>query len=377
MLTKAVIALLRYAAARTPIRELRPADIRSIAIAELSRLGDVVSTFSAVSHLRLQYPYAKISFFSDHRFAPLINALDIGIKGKGLAGTNSTVGVYSAIKNIRSLRPDLAISISPSKRNAIVTLASNAPFKVGYLTHIDTLTPYLESTAVEGYGFVLNRHVRFTMQNLTDRSINICTALGVSAGSDFEGISIKREILEAVLKSLRDGQLIGERGYVVIHPFSGWEYRNWPLARFGDLADQLTNDVLFLYEQSDEPMMRELKTRFKGSTTVRFFPSGNIVESAVAIQGSVAFVGNDSGPLHLAAALGVRVVGLFGPSSPRLTGPVTPDAVFLYNEVECSPCDQRNCVRPSDPCMRSISTDDVLSAIKTILHAPAESVPHG
>jgi ADP-heptose:LPS heptosyltransferase len=96
---------------------------------------------------------------------------------------------------------------------------------------------------------------------------------------------------------------------------------------------------------------------------IRFFPSEDLVTSAVVIAGARTFVGTDSGPLHLAALLGRKVVGLFGPSPPRLTAPGVEGGVFLYSSVACSPCSQRSCVAPDDWCMDRIQINGVFEAV--------------
>ena len=79
------------------------------------------------------------------------------------------------------------------------------------------------------------------------------------------------------------------------------------------------------------------------------------------------YVGTDSGPLHLAAALNVAVVGLFGPAEPRFTAPVVPSASFIFRQVECSPCNQRACVRSNNPCMDLIGVEEVADRVKRLM----------
>jgi ADP-heptose:LPS heptosyltransferase len=90
-------------------------------------------------------------------------------------------------------------------------------------------------------------------------------------------------------------------------------------------------------------------------------------ELAKIIAGAKLFIGSDSGPLHLAAAVGTPSVGLFGPASPEITGPLVTMNSYLYKKVECSPCNQKDCVRKWNPCISLISVDEVFEAVNRFL----------
>ncbi|MCK5597114.1 MAG: glycosyltransferase family 9 protein, partial [Candidatus Eisenbacteria sp.] len=82
-----------------------------------------------------------------------------------------------------------------------------------------------------------------------------------------------------------------------------------------------------------------------------------------------AFVGNDSGPLHIAASQGTPVVALFGPSTPERYAPRGSVLRVLWTHPPCSPCSQKKCVRPDDPCMEAITMDEVLAALAPLIDA--------
>lgn len=85
------------------------------------------------------------------------------------------------------------------------------------------------------------------------------------------------------------------------------------------------------------------------------------------IQRADLFIGNDSGPLHLAALLGVPVVGLFGPATPEHTAPYAARGVFVYRKVPCSPCSQTLCTMPANSCMNRITVEEVYDAASGLL----------
>ncbi len=174
-----------------------------------------------------------------------------------------------------------------------------------------------------------------------------------------------------VTAELKQKGVLPEEPYVVIHPFSGWKYRNWDIQRFNLLAQRIvaaaSYAVLFVYSRVEANQIEKSREYFRGNQEVSFFSSDDLLETAAAIQGASLFVGNDSGPLHLASALGLRVVGLYGPAEPALTAPRKLIGATLYKRVECSPCGQRRCIRPQDSCMGFIPVDDVFSVVVSCL----------
>ena len=167
--------------------------------------------------------------------------------------------------------------------------------------------------------------------------------------------------------------------YVVIHPFAGWKLQGVArsgVRRTGGSAWSGRMELYsgFSWEEEKDGTLPALRQQFAGNRSVCFASSLSLLGSAVLISGSSLFVGNDSGPLHLAAALGVPAVGLFGPSDPSLTAPCAySPSSWLYHRVECSPCDQRKCVRPGNPCMNAISVDEVLAAAVSLQRSGAHA----
>lgn len=371
MLTKAVIAFLRYAAGHHSSSEIRPSEVRSIVIVELSRLGDVVSMLPAVSSIRSHFPKSKLYLFVQESYKPLLEGLNPGLEVIGVSNSDSAFGMIEIIKRARNLHSDLALSMSPSKRNAIVTLLSGTQAKAGYLTHTNTVTPYLQSTRVESYGMALKQHVSYSLRNIQERSLNVCRALGAEIPVHFPVHHVDPREAERVRASLKQEQIIPVESYLVIHPFSGWKFRTWAQVNFVDLVRRLSSHqglrIVMLCEEKEKGLLMEMKSTLSGIESVRYFVSSNILHSAVLIQGAELFVGNDSGPLHLASALGVKTIGLFGPASPELTSPMAANGNYLYKRVECSPCEQRRCVRPERTCMDLITVDEVAGLVEQSL----------
>jgi ADP-heptose:LPS heptosyltransferase len=238
---------------------------------------------------------------------------------------------------------------------------------------VHSLTPYLESTPIESFGCTLPRREFYGLENIEERSLKVCKALGIY--SESHTLHIQNEAIENAWRELTTQGAVPRQKFVALHPFSGWQFRSWSIERFNLLAQKilllLNHSVVFVCEKKEEHLLEPAKARFAGRSDVFFFASEDLVETSAIFKKSALLVCNDSGPLHLAAALGVKVVALFGPATPQLTAPRNAHGVFHYERVECSPCNQHRCVRPTDSCMSLISHEYVFHSVKKLLVVPS------
>lgn len=322
----------------------------------------------AVSCIRSHFPTSRLSVLVQESYTPLLEGLNLGVEVVGVPDSDSVPGMTGTIKRARNLQPEISMSMSPSKRNAIVTLLSGSRAKLGYLTYTNSITPYLQSTAIEGYGIALKRALSYSLQNIRERSMNVCRAIGAECTVNPGVYRIDHQAAERVRLVLKREEVLPSGAYMVIHPFSGWKFRTWAQANVVDLARKLSSHqrfrIVMLCEEREKSALMDMKSALSDTEGIRFFVSSNILHSAVLIQGAELFVGNDSGPLHLASALGVKTIGLFGPASYELTSPMAGNGRYLYKRVECSPCDQRRCVRPEKSCMDLITVDEVARLVE-------------
>jgi ADP-heptose:LPS heptosyltransferase len=291
-----------------------------------------------------------------------------GVEVVSVRKSRSPLQFLKTLDIIRRLAPDLVCSMSPSNRNAALALASGGRFVVGYLNGTDSLTPFLGISPVESIGVREGPGIVFGRENIESRSWKVLQSIGIRETREASSAFGEWMPEEETVDRLHSRGVVNGAPYIVVHPFSGWEYRSWPIAEFRRLATRiltdLGHDVVFVCHQSEESQLAPLIERFRTTSRVHFFPSTDLMETAALLRGADAFVGNDSGPLHLAALLGVPVVGLFGPASPALTAPLSAQGTFIYRPVACSPCDQTRCIRPEHPCMALITPDEVFASLR-------------
>ncbi|MGA9115737.1 MAG: glycosyltransferase family 9 protein [Bacteroidota bacterium] len=372
MLTKGALALLRSVTRWRRVRPPGRGQIRSLLVVELSRMGDVVAALPALETLRAGFPSSSVIVGVQDRFAPLVRALLPGMSVMGLARTDAAGGMVRALLALRRTHPDLACNMSPGRRNALCVLSSGAPRMAGYLGWAEGMVPSLRRHPVEGRGIRVPTGLTSHMEPIGERALNVCRALGLDAPFRGGPYGVGPEAERPALLAMRAQGLPPLTPYAVVHPFAGWVHRAWPIQRYGDLAEALAAgggiEVVLLCSPEERPLLRPLRIRFRGWHRVKFFAPEDLIHAAVLIRGASLFVGGDSGPLHLASALGVRAVALFGPAPPGLTAPaLEPGSAIHYHKMACSPCDQDVCVRPQDSCMHQIHAEDVIASAVEVL----------
>ena len=369
LLTIPVIAGLRLVARRGTTSPLCLDSIRSVVLVEMTGLGDAVTTITLIRNLHDVLPQARIHLLVDQRFAALIGLLSNAATVHGVKCTRRPSGVWAAIRKVRQLDIDLACSVSPAHRNAAVVLSSRARFKAGYLRTGGSNAPSLRANPLDGFGFIPHERLVFKEESWLERRWKILRLLGLVPGRTGARPALPDPVWRGGLAEWRRRGILNGRPHIVVHPFSGWHYRSWPIERYLDLIERVVKewnlDVIVLCAKSEEEGLRPFRARFGETNRVRCVASAELVESAVLVQTATALVGNDSGLVHLAAAIGTPAVGVYGPANPAHTAPE--GVVPLYRKLDCSPCHQQKCVRREDPCMTHISVDEVYLALREIL----------
>jgi heptosyltransferase-2 len=232
---------------------------------------------------------------------------------------------------------DSAIVLPNSWKSALVPFFAGIPVRTGYLGEMR-------------YGLLTSIH----KQAKAPMPLHYARLAGEPASE------LSRPHLEVTEREIEDAKArFGIRGrYVVLCP--GAEYgpaKRWPY--FKELAERLGMPAVLLGSSKDAPAAAPIPgTNLVGKTSL---------EDAIGlIAGAHAVVSNDSGLMHVAAALGRPQVALFGSSSPEHTPPASPRAKVLWLRLECSPCFERECPLGHFRCMKDLSVEQVLATLRSV-----------
>lgn len=160
---------------------------------------------------------------------------------------------------------------------------------------------------------------------------------------------------------------------VVLAPGSVGEAKRWPVAYYAETAKQLANDgveVWLVGGPDEKPFAKEIIAH--SGSSVRDFTGGALSDGVIALSLAGAVVANDSGLLHVAAALGVPAIGIFGPTDPAKWAPINPVADIVVHEpqLDCQFCAQYVCPLQHHNCMREIPAQRVVESVKRALAMP-------
>lgn len=323
-----------------------------ILIIKPSALGDIVHTLPFLDTLKRNYPDASIhwvvarglhTFLEGH---PLIDRLWIFDKEKWKRPGNILQTVQELAAFSRGLRRedfDVSIDLSGLLRSGLITLAANARYKIGF------------KEADEGSAFFYSHRIHGSMQiHAIDRYLKIAQAMGCRL-TQVSYPFAPYDPAPAISKEL-------PREYVVITPSAGKEANRWPAERFGRLAAQLELPSLLIGGKSDQPVAEQV-VQHAGGKAISLAGRTSIKELIPIIGNAKYFITNDTGPMHIAAALGVPVFAIFGPANPIRTGPYGENHTVIREELSCSPC---YAWKPCSnwQCMEAITVEKVLAVIK-------------
>ncbi len=347
-------------------KQIDKTTVKNILFAELSRMGDLISILPAVNRIKAHFSDAKLCFAINKNYSGIIEAFFPDAVVFKFENSDTIRGLISGMKLMKKFHFDLICSMSQSYRNAYVSLRLNSPYKVGFFESYSSYTPFLHRNHIKTIGFSNSSSELIYNENIINRGIKICKLLGIK---DYKDELQKQTTLSYTKNILQENSYTPP--YILVHPFSGWEFRNWKLENYANLIDELYDEykipIIVIGSKEEKAFGDSLSLLVNYSDKIKLTFGSELKMLIQIISRAVLFIGNDSGPLHLASALGIPSIGLFGPAPPELTAPHSNRNIHIHKKVECCPCDQITCIRPDDPCINLISVAEVLNQTKILI----------
>lgn len=348
------------------------ANIERLLIVRLSAMGDVIHTLPAAQALREAFPAAMIGWVIEERWAELLCAPGAPLRGprsaqrpladwvhpvnltgwrKSLLTISTAQQIAKVWNDVRSARYDVAVELQGAIRSAVLASWSGARVVYG-------AAEPRESPASLGYtrtAFARGVHV-------VEQSLSVAEAV---AQRKLAVPRVELPVDPLMEESISQGP--AQRGggeYAILNPGAGWGAKRWPAQRYGEVARQLTKDglrCLVNFGPGEEDLFQEVNAASGG--VVR--PTQASITGLIALtRRARLFIGGDTGPLHLAAALRVPVVAIFGPTDPARNGPYGTRSVVLRNPASHTTHARR--AQP-DEGLLEIGTEAVVEAARRLL----------
>lgn len=331
-----------------------------ILILKPSSLGDVVQALPVLRLIKRHLPHSAIYWWIESALAPLLED-DPDLSGlirferRGWARPRNWVGLARSIAWMRSQRFDWVLDLQALARSAAIAWLANGKLLLG-----------LDDSREGARGFydIIVRRPSFTT-HAVDWYLRALEPLGVPARQDFEWLPPRPKAAETV-RQKRSG---AKGPWVLLQPGARWPNKRWPVDYYSDLLCRLASwrtDLQFAVLGSATES--DLGKAIAGTATGRCLDlTGrlSLPEMVEWIRMSHLLISNDTGPMHVAAALGKSVVALFGPTEPRRTGPYGQLKNVLQLELPCVPCLRPRCayVKPLE-CLRALLPEQVCGAAR-------------
>lgn len=341
-----------------------PAVIGRILLIRLRFIGDVVLTTPLIRAVRNQFPHAELVYLAEDGPAAILQdqpELDgvIPFERERLAKAPVITRLAAYVRFFRMLRRkrfDLVIDLFGNPRSALLTAATGARYRVGF--------------DVRGRGMAYNVKIRRTGSNrVTDAYLDAWRTLGFPVVDDRTCLVVGESSQAWATNWLEAQGLAGHWPIVGLNPGASWPAKRWRPERFAELADTLITrtgaKIVLLQGPNQETFVEATRSAMTGSTTVA--PLTTLPRLAALIQKCTVCVSNDSGPMHISAAVGTRTIGLFGPSKPDIWFPYPREQGHASLRPEIPACCGRDvCIRTS-PCMDELSVSRVCEAVECSL----------
>jgi len=327
-----------------------------ILIIRLSALGDILHALPALADLRTTFPDATIDWIAAKKCASLVQSIP-GINAIHILDASFSKPGWTNFQNlIRTLRNqeyDFCIDFQGLLKNAFFSSISGSKLRVGFSKKLVRERPAhwfynrtLEKSDSQAHVIELNRA--------------LAALAGASRHEDPISLAISSEDLKLVDEVLNRH---GIDEFVVINPGGGWPTKRWPPERFGALAQMIQRETALPIVVTTGPGEESLYAAIAescGATRIFHFPL-SFLQLVPLFQKAKLFVGGDNGPFHLACALNVPVLGIFGPTSPIRNGAWNKSDEVLSHQLPCSYCYGRTCPTKNE-CMDT-TADEAFAAV--------------
>jgi heptosyltransferase I len=336
-------------------------------LVRLGAFGDIVHAIPVAAALGRAFPSAQIDWLvsAKHRelldLVPIINRR-LAIKDRGETGGG--IPLVAAIRELRRSRYDVAFDLQGLLKSAALARLSGAKrvvgFSSGYLRE-RLARPFYTEVYDPGGGGMYDPRER---SHVVQMNLGLLTTIGVAvAAPEFPIEGVDTEIARAMRERA------GNR-YALVNPGAAWPNKRWPAARYGAVARAIAErhgmKTIVSWGPGEEPLAQEVVRESSGAALLS--PGTSIVDLLALIRGATLMISGDTGPTHLAAALGTPIVGIYGPTRPSRNGPWAPADITISRDSVCQCHHLRRCTRER-MCLLDVEADEVLNAVERRLAA--------
>ncbi len=346
--------------------------MRRLLVVRLGSMGDIVHTLPAVAALRREFPEATIGWAIEDRWSELLCARGTALSGprsaqrplvdtvhildtlgwrSSLFSTETRRHALSALREIRAAHYQLALDFQGAIKSALLMQWSHTPLRAGFSRPREPVA-----------GLFYTRHLSATGRHISEQNASLAGAF-LSHAPEIPEFPLPHDLAaeswcEAILREH------GVSEFVILNASAGWGAKCWPSERYGQVARALAQSglrSLVNIGPGEEELGQAVVSSSGGHAQLIISSVGQLI---ALCRRARLLIGGDTGPLHLAAALGVPVVGIYGPTDPARNGPIGSSSLVLRH-----PQSETNHSRLTQPeaGLLAISAEEVVAAAQRLL----------
>ncbi|MEE9289296.1 MAG: glycosyltransferase family 9 protein [Bacteroidota bacterium] len=334
--------------------QLDPTEIRRILVIKLRAIGDVLLSTIVTKNLRTFFPAAKIDFLTERASRGVL----AGNKyvDEIIVFEPSPLNSLRILSEIRRRNYELVIDLFGNPRSAVMTVASGAAHRVGYAFR---LRKFAYNIVVQPRGDSVHN---------TEFNLDALRAIGIQISDRNIHFPLSLQADNFATQFLQSYRL-DDKILVALNVGGGWYTKRWRLEQYAALGNRLVEElaasVILLWGPGEYQYVEKLRSLMKHDVIVP--PRTDLKQLGALLKKCTFLVTNDSAPMHIAAAVGTPVVGIFGPTSPKLQGPYGDHHAVVRNErLDCLECNLMKCPI-GNICMTELDVDEVMMGVEKVL----------
>ena len=322
-----------------------------ILIVKLSSLGDLFHALPAVHCLKVRLG-AQIDWVTQQAYVDLVRCFSDVDRVIPFHRTRYLATLAPFLRDLRRTSYDYVIDHQGLLKSAVVARLARAAWRIG---------PSFER---EGARFFYSSVAgpRNKDRHAVDENMDVVRHLALEPMASEFPVRFPQQVVQA------------PRPRVALFPASRWRSKNWPGRSFTEVARQLRVEravSVFLMGGPDDRAVSDAIAAPLGAGVTDMTGALSLPETGGLLQEMDLVISNDTGPMHMAAAVGVPVLAVFGPTDPKRTGPYGDRHRVLTAGLACRPCFKAECSLAATPCMSDVSPSDVVRAALAMLDAGA------
>ena len=336
---------------RYPALLRRP--VRSVLVIKPRAIGDVVLSTVVLPNLRAAFPGARIAFLTERAAGDIVR--DNTFVDEPIVFDREKDSFLDLLRRLRRERYDLVFDLFCNPRSAQMTFATGAPVRVGY--------PF------RGRAWAYNVHVETRADRVhnTEFNLDALSALDIPLIERRLCFPLPEDRLERMAAVTAEFRTRGGP-LIALNPSGTWGSKRWGLQHFARLGDMLVEaldaSIVLLWGPGEEGDVETIRSAMRHPASAA--PPTGIGELGALLAQCDYTISNDSGPMHISAAVGTSTLGIFGPTNPLLQGPFGARCAWVrLDGLDCLGCNLTRC-EIGNICMRDLTEETVLRAFMNL-----------